>query len=201
MGSLRGAKPVYHNIFLLSFKEEGETGGEVEVRKRLSLPAMSLVVAVLLAGGCNTQSTRPPEEEEETPEDMEGPRWFPESDKNFRRLTESEKGRVIEIALNTPEALKWREKESKYRTKVAWAAIIWENSRYSVWRSLDYGVVESGIPAHVSKESSFYPEVVIHFGEPAQWVFQVDIDLETERVLNIEEYPARRGIIAPEDEN
>jgi len=170
------------------------------MRKTLWLVA-SLLVATLLVGGCAIQPTRPPEEEE-APDIIEGPGWFPENDQNFRQLTDSEKDKVIEIALSTPEVLKWLGKESKYKIRLAWAAIVWENSGYSVWQSLDYEVVDSGIPAYVSKESNFYPEVVIHFGEPEQWVFQVDIDLETEKVVLVQEYPTRREpIITPKDGN
>ena len=48
----------------------------------------------------------------------------PEGLKNPRELTDSEKDRVIEIALNTPEALRQLEKESTYRASLLWVAIV-----------------------------------------------------------------------------
>ena len=170
----------------------------LKMRSRLWLAVILLVVAVLLAGGCAVQPARSPEEEVE-PVITEGSRWFPESDKNFRQLTESEKGKVIEIALNTPQALKWLKKESQYETRLGWMAIRWENSKYAEWWALDYEVVESGVPAFVSPLAVFYPEVLIHFGEPKQWVVQVAVDLETGEVALVEEYPFRTGPTPPKE--
>lgn len=173
------------------------------MREILCLVAGLLVVVFLLVGGCTVQPTRPSEEEELPPEEkaepvtMEGPKWFPESDKNFRQLTDSEKEKVIEIALNTPEALRQLEEESTYRTNLSWIAIVWEDSGYSEWWGLDYEVVENGIPAFVSKSAVFYPRVVIDFGEPAQWQVSVAVDLEAEKVVLVEENPARNAPTPP----
>jgi len=42
--------------------------------------------------------------------------------KGIKPLTDEEKDRFIEIALNTPEALRYLENESKYSTEVRWVA-------------------------------------------------------------------------------
>lgn len=122
----------------------------IGIRKGLWLTAILLVILVLLAGGCTGQSARPPKEEKVPPEEKvepvitEGSRWFPD---NLRPLTDDEKDKLIEIALNTPTALEWQQKESQYRTKIGWIALHPDPSGegYSGYSKYEYEIVETGI--------------------------------------------------------
>ena len=135
--------------------------------------ATSLLIAMaLLVGGCTGH-----------PKGMKSP----------RELTEGEKDRVMEIALNTPQASKWRTKESKYKTGLRWIAVVWENSEASEWLSLDYEWEADENYQFIPESAIIYPEVIICFGEPRQWIVQVAVDLDTEKVVLVEEYPARGG--------
>ncbi|GAI16732.1 unnamed protein product, partial [marine sediment metagenome] len=95
---------------------------------------------------------------------------------NLRWLTDDEKNTVIEIALNTPEAKKWLEKESTHSVGLTWQAI-WEGG----YRVFPYEAVEEGIPLYVleSELEVIYPNISICFGEPAEWIVSVVIDLDT----------------------
>jgi len=131
--------------------------------------------------------------------------------KSLRWLTDAEKDRVIEIALNTPEALKQLEKESHYETSLSWIAIVWDNSEYSEYRGLDYEWVEEKIlppppkdmppgvvMSTVPESAEFYSRVVINFGEPPRWQVMVAVNPDTEKVALVEENPFRTGPTPPE---
>lgn len=155
------------------------------MRKRLWLAVSLLVVMALLVGGCAGQ-----------PEGMKSLRW----------LTEAEKAKVIEIALNTPQALKQLEKYSQYKTDLSWIAIVWDNSEYSEYWGLDYEWVEEEILPPLPKDmplvvvmstvpesAEFYSRVVINLGEPPQWQVMAAINPDTGKVALVEENPFRRG--------
>jgi len=58
--------------------------------------------------------------------------------KKPRELTDIEKDRVVEIGLNTPEALRQLETENKYKMEeVDWLAIVWSNSEWSAYWHID----------------------------------------------------------------
>lgn len=151
-------------------------GPKLEMKKGLWLATSSLIATALLLGGCAGD-----------PKGMKSP----------RELTEDEKDRVMEIALNTPEASKWRERESKYKTGLRWIAVVWENSEASEWLSLDYEWEADENYQFIPESAAIYPEVRIWFGEPTQWIVQVAVDLDTGKVALVEEYPAR-GSPTPE---
>ena len=134
--------------------------------------------------------------------------------KSLRWLTDAEKDRVIEIALNTPEALKQLEKDSHYETRLSWIAIVWRNSEYSEYRGLDYEWVEEEILppppdnlppgvvlSTVPESAEFYSRVVINFGEPPQWQVMAAINPDTGKVALVEENPFRRGPTPPKEGN
>lgn len=105
---------------------------------------------------------------------------------NLRWLTDEEKNTVIEIALNTPEVKAWLEKESTYKVGFSWEAI-WEGG----YRVFPYEAVEKGIPLYVpeSELEVIYLNITIWFGEPAEWIISVGVDLDTKEVVGWEGYP------------
>ncbi len=185
------------------------------MKKRLWLGVVLLMVVILIMGGCTKGALEPhpspapvsavlPAEHETD---------FPE---NLRWLTDEEKARLIEIALNTPKAQEWRQKESQYKTSIGWIALNPnpEGEGYSGYRKFEYEIVAEGIPrgtvdvtppgspekivsVGVPEDAEIYPNVTIWFGEPAEWIVSVAIDLNGERVVYDESYPARKGIILP----
>jgi heat shock protein HslJ len=118
----------------------------------------------------------------------------PEGLKNPRELTDIEKDRVVEIALNTPEALRQLETENKYKTtEIDWLAIAWSNSQWSAYSHIDSEWETDPNLELVPESAAFYPVVSIRFGEPEQWIVQVAVDLDTEKVALVQQYPAKKG--------
>ena len=163
------------------------------MKKGLRLVTSLIVITALIVGGCAGH-----------PEGMKSLKW----------LTDEEKDRVIEIALNTPEALRQREKYSHYETNLSWIAIVWDSSEYSYseYWGLDYKWVEEEtlppIPdnpppgvvfATVPESAEFYSRVIINFGEPPRWQVSVAVNPDTEKVALVEENPFRTGPTPPED--
>ncbi len=148
---------------------------------------------------------------------MSGCARHPEGMKSLRWLTDAEKDRVIEIALNTPQALKQLEKYSQYKTSLSWIAIVWDSAEYeySEYWGFEYEVVETGIPRGYSEiitsdgekivsfgvpeEAEIYSRVTINFGEPPRWQVSVAVNPDTERVALVEENPFRTGPTPPKD--
>ena len=122
----------------------------------------------------------------------------PEGWKNPRELTDSEKDRVVEIALNTPEALRQLETENKYKTEeVDWLAIVWSNSQWSAYLHIDSEWETDPNLELVPESAAFYPAVSIRFGEPEQWIVKVAVDLDTEKVALVHQYPAKKRPRSP----
>lgn len=161
------------------------------MREVLYLGISLILIATVFASGCSESPPEEYNEPPESPEEFENPRWFSDS---MRWLTDDEKDKVIEIALNTPEALRQQEGDSIYKTELGWIAIVWEDSESATWWALDYETVETGIPAYVPKSAVIYPRVLIHWGEPEKWQVMVAVDLETEEAVLVEENPARGEI-------
>jgi hypothetical protein len=113
---------------------------------------------------------------------------------NLEWLTAGEEARVIEIALGTPEATEWLEKGSVCTTRLVWVGT-WGEGSYG---SLEYDVVELGVPSLSWVESAvFHPGVVIHFGDPEEWVVMVGVDLTTEEVVVVDSNPVKGGPDVP----
>jgi len=171
------------------------------MRKRLMVAASLLVAVALLVSGCAGQpAEQPTEQSSEHPEGMKSLRW----------LTDTEKDKVIEIALNTSQALKQLEKYSHYETNLSWIAIVWDSSEYSEYWGLDYEWVDEDVLppppdemppgivlATVPESAEFYSRVVINFGEPPQWQVMAAINPDTGKVALVEEYPFRTGPTPP----
>ena len=109
------------------------------------------------------------------------------------RLTDAQKDRVVETALNTPEAKARLSGEATYRTSLSWIAIVWNNSDVSEWRGIDYEWEGDLNLALVSPEAVYYSRVVINFGEPPKWQVMVAVNPLTGKVALVEENPYRTG--------
>ena len=187
----------------------------MKVRKRLWIVLSLLVIVALLVSGCIQQTPPQPAPVSEILP-AEHPTDFPE---NLRWLTEEEKARLIEIALNTPKAQEWLEKENQYETSISWIALRPSSSGegYAGYSRFEYEIVEKGIPrgtvdvtppgsperivsVGVPEDAEIYPDVTILFGEPAKWIVSVAVDLKTEKVVYDEGYPFRTGPTLPEPE-
>jgi len=136
------------------------------VKKWLWLVAILLLVAVLLiAGGAG----------------------HPKGMKSLRWLTDTEKEKVIEIALNTKEAKEAREVHGVYTTSLSWVAINWYIYHYHAaeLRGLDYEMVDN-IPDNVPESAEFYSRVEIYFGEPERVLLRVAVNPDTGEVAHVE---------------
>ncbi|GAI54122.1 unnamed protein product [marine sediment metagenome] len=97
---------------------------------------------------------------------------------------------MIEIALNTPEALSLLEKESQYETSVNWVAINWLKNGMAIC-GFDYECVDKGIPATVPESAEFYSQVEIYIGEPAyypKYLLRVAINPDTGEVAHVQQH-------------
>ena len=102
-------------------------------------------------------------------------------------LTEEEKARLIEIALNTPEAKEASEKYGVYRTGFRWLAIKNNESGGSDLWGFDYEMVDN-IPENIPRDAEFYSQVEIYFGEPEQLLMRIAVDLDTEKAVRVDRY-------------
>ena len=111
------------------------------------------------------------------PVGMEKPRW----------LTDAEKAKVVEIALNTPEAKAARDSYGAYRTTFSWEAIKKnESGGLSLW-GFDYEMVDN-IPVNIPKDAGIFLRVEIYFGEPEQLLMGVAVNPDTGEVANVESH-------------
>jgi hypothetical protein len=148
------------------------------MRKGLWLTISLLLIVALLVVGCTGH-----------PKGIESLRW----------LTDAEKDRLIEIALNTPEALSLLEKGSQYETRVGWAAINWRDNGGEV-TLFDYECVEKGVPEGVPESAEFYSQVEIYIGEPdyyPKYLLNVAINPDTGKVVHVVGHPLKKLPMAP----
>ncbi|MBI2852762.1 MAG: hypothetical protein HYX84_06645 [Chloroflexi bacterium] len=115
-----------------------------------------------------------------------------------RKLTDTQKNRAIEIALNTPEAKAQLSKNASYKTNIDWIALIWKDSGYSEMWGIDYEwETDLNLASPISKGAVFYSRVSINFGEPPTWQVVAAINPLTGKVALVEEYPYRTGPTPP----
>ena len=122
-----------------------------------------------------------------TPPSTIVPAEHPEGMKSLRLLTEAEKAKAIEIALNTPEAKEARGKYGVYRTGFGWMAIKNNESGGSSLWGFDYEMVDN-IPENIPRDAEFYSQVEIYFGEPEQLLMRIAVNLDTGEVAHVERH-------------
>jgi hypothetical protein len=96
-----------------------------------------------------------------------------------RSLTENQKAKVIEIAMNSTRASEWLQGRTDYRAgSVDWYAIIWNSDgEAGTWWSLEYDrAANEGIPDFVSPYALWYPGVTIAVGEGTITQMQIAVD-------------------------
>ena len=174
------------------------------MRKGLWLATSLLAIMALIASGCSEQPTEQPTESIELPTEQpteqpaeptelpieqpsEQPAEPPKGMESPRELTDEEKMKVVEIALNSPRALEWLEQESEYRIRGPdWYAIVWKSSGggWSQWQAFPYYDVETDTNRQLVPESAaWYPGVSIDTGEDIIMLMQIAVDLETETTV------------------
>jgi hypothetical protein len=100
---------------------------------------------------------------------------------DVRALTDAEKDRAVSVALGTPEAEAAAQEYGAYTTLLRWVAMYWYGNKAVMWW-MDYDIIEGGLPADIPEEIEYYIEVVIKFGEPAQYELRVAVNPETGKV-------------------
>lgn len=99
-----------------------------------------------------------------------------------RRLTDDEKARVVQIAVSSPAVSAWLQGRTDYSVgPVNWYAIIWSDGEAGQWWSLEYKIVDEGIPGYVSPYAYWYPGVTISVGQDIIYLMQIAVDLDAGR--------------------
>jgi hypothetical protein len=177
------------------------------VRKVLWLAAIMLVLSILISSGCSEPDTDQIVEPLSSVNPVEHTTDFP---KNLRWLTDEEKAKITEIAMNTDTAQEWLQKESQYKTAIDWIALYPdpEGEGFSGYERFEYEIVEKGIPRGtvdwtppgstvkvvsigVPEDAEIYPCVTIWFDK--KWVVSVAVDVESGIIKYEEDYPYRTG--------
>jgi hypothetical protein len=116
---------------------------------------------------------------------------YPKGMKEFRKLTEEEKARLIEIALDTPEAKQSLEKYEKYSVALFWGYLAWrlKDGDYQAGGSQliqDTGYDENPFSEKERDDGELYYFVVLFFGEPSKESVTVGINPDNEEVANVQ---------------
>jgi len=135
------------------------------MRKGLCVAISLLVMALLMSGCGHSKGMNSPQE-----------------------LTGEEKARVVEIALNTPQASEWLEAEGEYEI----ASLGWYAIDDGTWWCFDYEGVETDPNRQLIPESArWYPGVTIRVGEVTITQMQIAVDLEIGKAVLVEgPYPS-----------
>lgn len=109
-----------------------------------------------------------------------------------RPLTDAEKARVVEIAVNSPEASAWLKGRTDHRVApVDWYAIIWRDGKVAAWYVSEYKVVSEGIPSSISPYAYWYPGVTIALGQGTIYQMQIAVDLDAGKTAMVDgPYPS-----------
>jgi hypothetical protein len=103
-------------------------------------------------------------------------------------LTEDEKARVVQIALNSPEASNWLQGRTDYRIwPVDLHAIEWHDGKFGGWTVFEYPIEYDKIPCWVSPYAYWYPGVTISTVEQGiNWSMQIVVDLDVGKTVIVE---------------
>lgn len=113
----------------------------------------------------------------------------PEGMKEFRRLIEEEKERLVAVALDTSEAKTAMETYNTYSVSFGWGYVRWlkHEDEYRVTPPnviIDEGQEENPVPESERVGELFY-EVMLYFGEPSKELVSVAINPDTEEIARV----------------
>lgn len=156
------------------------------MRKQLLVAGILLVVLALSLSGCSKNVV--------TPEPISSPSPYPTvwakgspppsgigGWQQPKALTEDEKDRVVQIAVNSPEASDWLQGRTDYRV----APINWYAIKPGTWWALEYQIVEDGIPGYISPYALWYPGVTIAVGQGTIIQMQIAVDLDQGKTVMV----------------
>jgi len=105
-----------------------------------------------------------------------------------RDLTEEEKARVVQIAVNSPEASDWLQSRTDYQVSpVDLYGIEWHDGKFGGWVMLEYPIEYDEIPCWVSPYAYWYPGVTIRVGGTAIGACgQEDIIIQMQIVVDLD---------------
>lgn len=191
------------------------SGGRIEpglhkMRNQVLVAGILFVALALLLSGCsknNVVTTPTPISSPTpipTPEPISSPGSCPTFDKGSpppsgiggwqqpRALTEEEKARVVQIAVNSPDASNWLQGRRDYRVSpVDWYAIEWHDGKFGGWVMLEYPIEYDEIPCWVSQYAYWYPGVTIAVGQGTIIQMQIVIELDAGKTVIVEgPYPS-----------
>lgn len=120
---------------------------------------------------------------------VSGCNGHPQGMKEFRKLTEEEKDRLVEIALDTEEAKRALERHHTYRVLFGWAEITWQKpeSEY-IPREIhitDEGELDENQVQNLGKNGELYADVTFYFGEPSRVRLDVIINPDTREIIHV----------------
>jgi hypothetical protein len=128
--------------------------------------------------------------------------FFPE---NLKQLTDGEKDKAVAIALETREAQELFQKYGEYTTRLQWIVMYRDPSGEgcAAYQWFEYEIVETGIPIYKSpnrvinqaddENAEIYPNVHITFGDPAEYMLSVAVDMKKETAIHSDLYPGNMG--------
>ncbi|MFC1948004.1 hypothetical protein ACFLXY_08815 [Chloroflexota bacterium] len=116
---------------------------------------------------------------------------YPKGMKEFRKLTEEEKERLVEIAFDTPEAKQSFEKYSEYSVELFWGYMTWrlKDGEYQAGGSqlvYDEGFDENPFSENERDDGELYYFVLLFFGESPKESITVAINPDNEKIANVQ---------------
>jgi hypothetical protein len=137
--------------------------------KRLNIITISVIATILLFSGCG------------------GP---PEGMKEYRRLSEEEKDRLVEIALDTEDAKRSLERHDTYVVFFGWAEINWQKpeSEYiprEIHITHEDDLDEDQVQ-NLGEDGELYAAVTFYFGDPSRIRLDVIVNPDTGEIIHVE---------------
>jgi hypothetical protein len=119
-----------------------------------------------------------------------------------QELTDSQKQRIVEIILESPEAKEKPPTESIYHISMFWTAFIWDDSGYSYMSSVNFENWEDDPGYKAIPESArWYPGANLYYGDPqaptAEWMIEAKVDLNAEKIVYINSMPYHAAPLIP----